>query len=166
MKTSVSRSWGAEQVNQPSRTKLGTLQNGSILAAIMASQTLTGSAVAAEKNSILSCKFGSECNVENFDCSEYDSWHFVRHYPSEDRYTVFDALNSHEKSAEYREYGDLSIWDTSQIQKSPIELVSSEEFVVAPNLQATIAASGYIEINPGEKRLYAYSLEGMCQEIN
>ena len=127
------------------------------------------SAMTAEmvgRKSIFSCKFGPECSRQNQDCSNYEIWMIVRHYETENRFALFDALNSHENDVAHSKTDDLLVFDSLEIGDGKNWFGSHERMVIAKTMEASLQGGGMWRIDDNPARYTSFNHNGACMVID
>jgi hypothetical protein len=133
----------------------------------VASAALAASSVnAAEHTSLLSCKFGGSCDHENILCSDFDIWYIVREYGADNKYTIFDTLNSHEHPASFRTVGTLRLWETDEVIDAPRLNHATYRLIVNVDGQAVSQHAFVSEFGPDDLRFFSGQNNGICRSIN
>ena len=119
----------------------------------------------ANRESLLSCRFGAECALPHPVCQTYDLWHIVRYYPETDKYTLFDTLNNREVRVSLMKRPHLLVFDNMDFVRDGREHSGVTRLVVAENGQAAQQHAFFIEFEPDDWRFFSGENQGSCVEI-
>ncbi|QJF51237.1 hypothetical protein [Roseobacter ponti] len=119
----------------------------------------------ADRQSLLSCKFGPACTRDNVECAEYARWIILRYYETEERFALFDALQSSEQEALVREMGAMTIFEIEEIGDGEGRFGSSFRMVVGPTLEAAVQSVSVSREDESDLTFLPEALNGMCRVI-
>lgn len=114
--------------------------------------------------SVMSCKFGPNCTIENFECSDYETWLCVRRLETTQSFSVVNCGVNYNKEVTFRNMASMVIFDWYH-QVDDRYHASAQRLVVSETGEATLQHAFTAEIVPGDPKFFSGSKRGICKEI-
>jgi len=120
----------------------------------------------AEARDLLSCRFGPDC-VENADCAAPERWQVVRQ-DEDGGYLLADQLSNHVRPVALTRLAHMLLFEgvEQSTDATPAPASGALRLAVTDDRRAVLQDVLYIEAEPGKWRLFATSVEGVCEDIS